>query len=299
MPGAKNWLFTLNHYTDEEEQSFRDLSSLPTVKYLIFGREVAPTTLTPHLQGYIRFDSRRTLQFIRTEVNARAHWEVARGSPQQNREYCSKEGNFEEFGDVPSSPRPTSLVQAQQWIRERVDAGEHPSDRELAAEHPVAFIHHRRNLLAYIDAIVPTPRIRPDVELRGWQPDLLERLSSDADDRKIEFFVNPEGGAGKTFFIQHYMSVKDDAQCLSVGKRDDMAHAIDPTKRVFFINVPRGSMEFFQYSIVESLKDRMVFSPKYDSKNKILRHWPHVIVMTNEYPDVSKLTPDRINIHNI
>lgn len=45
------WCFTLNNYTDEE---IRRLESLECER-LVVGKEVAPTTGTPHLQGYIRF----------------------------------------------------------------------------------------------------------------------------------------------------------------------------------------------------------------------------------------------------
>lgn len=86
---------------------------------------------------------------------------------------------------------------------------------------------------------------------------------------------------------------------MSVGKRDDMAHAIDETKRVFIIDVPRGSMEYLQYSVLEMLKDKVVFSPKYESRTKIIPHNVHVVVMCNEQPDMNKLTRDRYNIIEI
>ena len=91
----------------------------------------------------------------------------------------------------------------------------------------------------------------------------------------------------------------NDTQVLSIGKRDDVAHALDQTKKIFLFNVPRGGMEFFQYTTVEQLKDRMVFSPKYDSKTKIWREKVHVVVFCNEEPDMAKMTADRYIIMNI
>ena len=32
-----------------------------------------------------------------------AHWEVARGTPEENRTYCSKEGDWFEFGELPGA----------------------------------------------------------------------------------------------------------------------------------------------------------------------------------------------------
>lgn len=88
----------------------------------------------------------------------------------------------------------------------------------------------------------------------------------------------------------------DKTQVLSIGKRDDIAHVIDVSKSVFFFNVPRGGMEFFQYTILEQLKDRMVFSPKYNSKMKFLHKTPHVLVFCNEEPDLTKMSEDRYHI---
>lgn len=79
----------------------------------------------------------------------------------------------------------------------------------------------------------------------------------------------------------------------------DMAYALDETKSVFLINVPRGGIEFLQYRFLESLKDKYVFSSKYESKMKILRETPHIVVFCNEYPDLSKMSSDRYNITNM
>jgi len=301
MPnGAKNWCFTLNHYDDDEQQSFRDLAALPWCKFVVFGREVAPTTLTPHLQGYIRFSDRKSLQFLKREINDRAHWIVARGSAQQNITYCEKEGDAERHGELPTVARGnTSAVQeAQRFIDEYIsDNGRAPSEREVAQAHPSAYIFHHRGLLRYARVVAPVPQLREGpIVLRGWQQELEDRLENPADDRTVEFFVDVDGAAGKTFFVQNYLTKHTDAQMLSVGKRDDIAHIIDASKRVFFMCVPRGSMEFLQYSVLESLKDRMIMSPKYDSCVKILEHWLHVIVFTNEPPDETKLTNDRFKI---
>lgn len=58
-------------------------------KYLICGKEICPTTGTPHLQGYMEFASGKrfdTLQKALMQVNLRR----AEGNAQQNILYCSK-----------------------------------------------------------------------------------------------------------------------------------------------------------------------------------------------------------------
>ena len=117
-------------------------------------------------------------------------------------------------------------------------------------------------------------------EIRPWQRELCEELEDDPDDRTIIFYSDPEGAQSKSWFTRWYHDKYGDTQLLRVGKRDDLAHAIDPSKRVFFFDVPRGQLEYFQYNILEQLKDKFVFSPKYNSRNKVLEKVPHVVVFS-------------------
>jgi hypothetical protein len=113
------------------------------------------------------------------------------------------------------------------------------------------------------------------------------------------FYVDDEGGKGKSWFQAWYLTKNPEkTQVLSAGKRDDIAHTIDKTKSVFFFNIPRGGMEYLQYPILEQLKDRMVFSPKYNSTMKFLTAVPHVVVFCNEHPDMNKMSLDRYIIIN-
>jgi len=143
--------------------------------------------------------------------------------------------------------------------------------------------------------------VRPLVEgdLLEWQSALEQQLLAPPNDRQVHFLVDPEGGAGKSWFASYWLSKHaEDTQLLSVGKRDDLAHAVDSSKRFFFFDIPRGGMEYFQYSILEQLKNRVVFSPKYESTTKLLVHVPHVVVFCNEEPDTTKLTADRFDTVN-
>jgi hypothetical protein len=146
--------------------------------------------------------------------------------------------------------------------------------------------------------------LRPSIILEDggfsdWQRELAGRLDEPADPRTIEFFVDPVGGRGKSWFIRKYLSTNPRAQCLSIGKRDDLAHAIDDTCNVFLFSIPRTTAEYLQYPILEQLKDRLVFSPKYHSTVKVLERTQHVIVFMNGEPDMTKLTADRYIINTL
>ena len=102
MNKFRNWCFTINNYTGVPDADF--LRGPPPIKYLCYGREVSSTG-TPHLQGYVSFQnmvSRPAQLFARF---GQGHFEPAYGTADQNAEYCSKEGDFAEFGQRPQNQR--------------------------------------------------------------------------------------------------------------------------------------------------------------------------------------------------
>lgn len=99
MSRSPNWCFTINNYTEEEYVALRGLVESDVAKYIILGKEVGESG-TPHLQGYVQFVRKKRLGGVkRLSGFDRAHLEVARGTYQSNRDYCSKDGIFEEFGE--------------------------------------------------------------------------------------------------------------------------------------------------------------------------------------------------------
>jgi len=97
----KAYCFTLNNYTEDEYANIKRVCESESL-YAIVGREVGEQG-TPHLQGYIRFKKSYRFHTIKDRYLPRCHIEVAAGSPHSNRIYCSKDGNFEEFGELPES----------------------------------------------------------------------------------------------------------------------------------------------------------------------------------------------------
>lgn len=290
---STRWVFTLNNYSQDEYTTIT--SNTSAFVYLVIGKEVGEAG-TPHLQGFIIFQTRKRLNSVKQVVGARAHCEVARGSSPQARDYCKKDGDFAEFGEFPinAQGKRSDLETFFAWATEY--HGRHgcaPPRSCIVDEYPSIYLKYPRLTevlrLKYGDAaLVPV-----DAQLRDWQLTLFSELELPADDRKIHFICDEQGGKGKTFFQKYCVAKLKDVQIMSTGKRDDLAFMVDPEKRIFLFNVPRGGLQFLSYVLLEQLKDRMVFSPKYESAMKILDKTPHVIVFTNEGPDYSKLTGDR------
>lgn len=85
MTWPKRYCFTINNYTEEDIRRLEKLD----VQFIIYGREVAPSTGTPHLQGYVEF-KKQTRKTLAARLLG-GHVSVARGSAEQNIEYCSKD----------------------------------------------------------------------------------------------------------------------------------------------------------------------------------------------------------------
>lgn len=70
-------------------------------QYKCFGFEKCPTTGRLHMQGYMYFKNPIIGRNVLGIFESDPHWEQAKGSPQQNITYCSKDNDFYEFEDRP------------------------------------------------------------------------------------------------------------------------------------------------------------------------------------------------------
>lgn len=294
---VSRWCFTINNYSDEDINRLNDLGC----NYLVYGKEVGDSG-TPHLQGFVIF--RRSCLFTTAKrlLGQNAHVEVTNGTSQQASDYCKKDGDFVERGTLGQGAnrgKRTDWDDYRDWVQ---GLGRLPSEREIIIFNPSLYARYTKKCWSIARAFLPSPDLVADSTPRfGWQTRVAGLVQTDSPSpRAIHFVVDEEGAKGKSFMCRWAISkFPDKVQVLRIGKRDDLSYAIDDTKTVFLFDVPRNQMTFLQYSVLESLKDRMIFSPKYESALKILMHNVQVIVFCNEKPDETQLTGDRFNIITI
>jgi len=82
---SRGYCFTWNNYPAD----YRLLLDGINARYIVAGEELAPTTGTPHLQGYVYFWDGRTPSAVRRLLPG-CRIVVARGTGEQNKQYCSK-----------------------------------------------------------------------------------------------------------------------------------------------------------------------------------------------------------------
>jgi len=94
------YVFTWNNYTEEDEE-YIQTTIKDTARYLLYGKETAPTTGTPHLQGYVYFHNAKHHRSV-TKLFRNKWVKAARGTADDSFVYCRKEGTYYyEHGDRP------------------------------------------------------------------------------------------------------------------------------------------------------------------------------------------------------
>lgn len=140
-PKHTNWIFTLNNYSEEDPQRILDTIE-DNVKYVLFGKEVAPTTGTPHLQGLIVFRSkvrRRTVQET-IKPGVLMHVEIMR-SLKGSIVYNRKDGDWFEAGERPVSQEEKGMKEKERYKR-AWDLARSGDLDGLIEEHPDIAMRH-------------------------------------------------------------------------------------------------------------------------------------------------------------
>lgn len=103
---SRSYVFTFNNWTDEVYNDMIDDFD-KYARYYVIGKEVGDSG-TPHLQGHVEFKNARSYKAINKKFPG-IHTDIRKGTPKQASDYCKKEGDYVEFGELPCQGSRTDL----------------------------------------------------------------------------------------------------------------------------------------------------------------------------------------------
>lgn len=137
MSRCHGWTFT--SFATESEPVFDE----GIHEYIIYGRETCPNTGRQHFQGYVYFKERRRLPYLKKWIPS-GHFEAAKGTPEQNKVYCSKDGDFKEYGRLPRSKSGGSA------FKDVLTKAEHGDIAGIKEEYPGIFLRYKTNIISCV-----------------------------------------------------------------------------------------------------------------------------------------------------
>ncbi len=169
-PRARAYCWTAN------EDPRGALLAEQNIRYAIWQHERAPTTGHEHWQGYLQLREHKTLRWCQLKLG-RWHFEQARGTLAENKQYCSKaESRIDGPWEMGSPSRGQGERSDLAGIAASIVEQFRPL-REIACDQPSAYVRYHRGFRALQDAVFPP------------------------EERKFEKIVTFEGptGIGKSF----------------------------------------------------------------------------------------------------
>lgn len=256
----RGWCFTWNNYTEEDWEQIKKYVDTQT-QYYIVGKEEGKLNNTPHLQGYIYYANARTFKQVK-DMLPKCHIEPSRGTPIQNHNYCSKEGEY-----------------IERWNQCK--------NKQSVAE----FIAERKK--------IALNKYKSTV-WKQWQADIIAKLDAKADDRSIIWVVDEKGHCGKSYLAK-YLYLKH-ATIIADGHKSDIFNQLNIKINIerqditlCILDIPRCGEHYINYGVIEQLKNGLIYSGKYEGGDIIFDPL-HIIIFANFEPDYYKVTSDRWNI---
>ena len=140
-----------------------------------------------------------------------------------------------------------------------------------------------------------------DVELRPWQQDAMKYFESPTK-RNVIWIYGRNGNEGKTWFQNYVQAFYGYHRVCKLDLRIKHANICNVLKKqtlgtidIFLFNDSRSvsGEDLNLYRILEDIKDGQATTSKYDNDNIRFKTPNTLMVFSNKYPDLKKLSKDR------
>ena len=290
---CKRWCFTVNNFTKDEWLSILDKVTDKVVKYAVIGEETADSG-TVHLQGYVRFKTSQRLTSVKKYVGRRAHVEACRGSEEENKLYCTKDGKILlEVGVYNTSVGmrgcPSSMGDDVKALIDFLVSGK--TVAEIEPEYYLTYVRYGNMISKLVNAKIAAAKLEEiktsydNVTWRNWQRDTISDVDGPIHDRQVQWIWDAKGGQGKTF-LSKYLVSRGDCVRFENGKSADIKYGYTGQRCVIF-DLSRSQMDHINYEIIESVKNGIIYNTKYQCEMRVYKI-PHVIVFSNEMPSINR-----------
>lgn len=267
----------------------------PKARYMVWQLE-ATQEGRPHWQGYLQCTDALRMAAVKKmhPLFAKAHLEKAKGTAQQNYDYCTKDesrlaGPWFLGEMVTQGMRKDTFAEVIRYITENTT-----TMAELLDLFPVAVNRDYQKVQQALQRYTYIPPEPEHFVPRPWQQRVVQMLEGEPDQRHIIWVTDTAGGQGKSHLARH---LTDSMKAISLsGQTKDMAFMyMAEMAPIAIFDISRAAVEYSDhiYSFAEKLKDGICINVKYQSMSMRIRP-PHVICFSNQTWNRSKWTHDRV-----
>ena len=246
---------------------------------------------------------------IKNELETRQEIKKKREEKIQKIEEIAKENNLAIPDEITSRKREsvdkiadvrTRCLQNQQLYLEKIELGKQVATiiengdviyESLGKIDKEAFDTYRKYLKVDIS----------DIVLRKWQEEAMKLFDSPTE-RQVIWITDILGGKGKTFFQKYVVGYYGQSRVARLDLRVKHANACNVLKKlplatidIFLFNDVRSQYgeDLNLYRLLEDIKDGQATTSKYDNDNIRFKTPNIVMIFSNKYPNLKKLTNDR------
>lgn len=165
--------------------------------------------------------------------------------------------------------------------------------------------------LAHVNGIIAAMKYKKreitpkPLELRPWQDEIM-LMCNEFVNRKVIWIYDQKGGCGKSTFCRYLITNFPEKYTYmdQMGGQRDGASILKVLADkgwcgdTILIDLPRAAIDREIYAPLESMKNGMFTTTKYEGETYMMNEC-HVVIMANFPPDVHKLSHDRWDIRKI
>lgn len=229
-----------------------DNDDIPTyndadMNYLIVGKETCPETGKQHFQCYVQFRKSLRMTQAKKYFSDKAHLEPSMGTPEQASEYCKKEGNFSEFGEIAKAGKRNDLLAAKAFI----DSG--ATCVQVASEFFSVAARHYKFFDYYKQLKLPTDRTVFDKSyctILWGDPGSGKSRTAYACDSYQVLQYDPKSRFWSSAWDGSKRIIVDDVCPATFSPRELWLNILDPFAKQLSINIKGGYSKFAPVELV-------------------------------------------------